>query len=168
LVASSLFRWLLKRVKRTRLRRLSRISTSRRSREKIGPLAGAVLVRATPPARNGADGELRHERHGRRRRSWTSSSGANAGAFRDLGRVSALADPDETGGPYPPDDPDQPWTKAWTHRHRGEGRTNYELFDQVWLSPDLAPKQMGAFIQRRTTRSGEATDHDPAWVELRL
>jgi endonuclease/exonuclease/phosphatase family metal-dependent hydrolase len=89
-------------------------------------------------------------------------------AFRDLGLVNALADHDETGGPYPPDDPDQPRTKAWTHRHRGEGRPTYELFDQIWLSPDLASTQTGAVIQRRTTRGGDATDHDPASVELRL
>jgi exonuclease III len=82
--------------------------------------------------------------------------------------VNSLADPDETGGPYPPDDPDQPKTTAWTHRHRAEGRTTYELFDQIWLSPDLARKQTSATIHRRTTRAGDATDHDPAYVELRL
>lgn len=42
-------------------------------------------------------------------------------ALRDLRLVNGLADRDETGGPYPPDDPDQPRTKAWMHRHRGEG-----------------------------------------------
>jgi hypothetical protein len=79
-----------------------------------------------------------------------------------------LADPDETGGPYPADDPDQPKTKAWTHRYRASGRTDYELFDQIWLSPDLASKQTEAWIQRRTSRGGDATDHDPAAVKLNL
>jgi hypothetical protein len=32
----------------------------------------------------------------------------------------------------------------------------------------LARKQTGASIQRRTTRAGDATDHDPALVVLRL
>jgi endonuclease/exonuclease/phosphatase family metal-dependent hydrolase len=89
-------------------------------------------------------------------------------ALRDLGIVDGLSDPDETGGPYPADDPDQPETRAWTHRYRAEGRTDYELFDQVWLSPDLAPKQTGAWIQRRTSRGGDASDHDPAAVRLDL
>ncbi len=48
------------------------------------------------------------------------------------------------------------------------GRTDYELFEQIWLSPDLADKQTGAFIQRRTSRGGDATDHDPAVGVLRL
>ena len=89
-------------------------------------------------------------------------------ALRDLGLVDALTDPDETGGPYPADDPTPPPTKAWTHRYRAEGRTDYELFDQIWLSPDLAPKQTGAWIHRRAKRGGDATDHDPPYVRLRL
>lgn len=89
-------------------------------------------------------------------------------AIRDLAVVDALSDPDETGGPYPADDPDQPKTKAWTHRYRASGRTDYELFDQIWLSSDLAAKQTRAWIQRRTSRGGDATDHDPAAVALDL
>jgi endonuclease/exonuclease/phosphatase family metal-dependent hydrolase len=87
--------------------------------------------------------------------------------LRDLGLVNALADPDESGGPYPAD-PDPPRTKAWTHRYRAEGRTDYELFDQIWLSAELAPKQTGAWIHRRTSRGGDATDHDPPYVQLSL
>jgi len=89
-------------------------------------------------------------------------------AIRALGVVDALTHPDETGGPYPADDPDQPKTKAWTHRYRAKGRTDYELFDQIWLSPDLANKQTGAWIQRRTSREGDATDHDPPSIALKL
>ena len=44
----------------------------------------------------------------------------------------------------------------------------YELFDQVWLSPALAGKQAGAFIDRRTRKTGDGSDHDPAWVVLTL
>jgi hypothetical protein len=82
--------------------------------------------------------------------------------------VNGLSDPDETGGPYPSDDPNQPKSKAWTHRYRAEGRTDYELFDQIWLSSELAPKQTAASIQRRTSRGGDATDHDPAAISLQL
>lgn len=89
-------------------------------------------------------------------------------ALGEWGLVNALADPQETGGPYPGDDPDPPRTRAWTHRFRGEGRTNYELLDQIWLSPDLADKQTGAWIHRRTTRGGDGSDHDPAFIALRL
>jgi len=87
--------------------------------------------------------------------------------IRTLGVVDGLTDPDETGGPYPAD-ANPPTTKAWTHRYRAEGRTDYELFDQIWLSRDLANRQTGAFIQRRTTKGGDATDHDPAVVRLRF
>jgi endonuclease/exonuclease/phosphatase family metal-dependent hydrolase len=89
-------------------------------------------------------------------------------SLRDMNLINALSDPDETGGPYPADDPDQPPTKAWTHRFRDKGHTDYELFDQIWLSPALAPKQTAAFIQRRTSRGGDASDHDPAVVRLNL
>jgi predicted extracellular nuclease len=88
--------------------------------------------------------------------------------LRELGLVDALVDPDETGGPYPADDPDQPKTKAWTHRYRARRRTDYELFDQIWLSPDLARRQTGAWIHRRRSREGDATDHDPPYVAFSL
>ncbi len=88
-------------------------------------------------------------------------------ALPQLGLVDALTDPDETGGPYPPNDPTPPPMKAWTHR-RAEGHTDYELFDRIWLTPDLARRQTGAWINRRTTRGGDASDHDPPYVRLRL
>ena len=40
--------------------------------------------------------------------------------------------------------------------------------DQVWVSPALAPKQTGAFIDRRTKVGGDGSDHDPSWVTLDL
>jgi exonuclease III len=43
-----------------------------------------------------------------------------------------------------------------------------EVVDHVWLSPTLAPKQTGSFIDRRTRRTGDGGDHDPAWVVLDL
>ena len=42
----------------------------------------------------------------------------------------------------------------------------YTLIDQIWLSPRLASRQMGAFIDRRRLHGGDGRDHDPAWVEL--
>jgi hypothetical protein len=33
--------------------------------------------------------------------------------------------------------------------------------DQGWLGPELAAKQTGAFIERRSNVSGAGSDHDP-------
>jgi hypothetical protein len=46
--------------------------------------------------------------------------------------------------------------------------TDYELFEQIWLSPDLAGRQTGAWIHRRRSREGDATDHDPPYVAFSL
>jgi endonuclease/exonuclease/phosphatase family metal-dependent hydrolase len=78
----------------------------------------------------------------------------------------ALAHAKERGGPYPADDPTPPPSRPWTHRYRGEGETTYELYDQIWASPDLHDKVGKAWILRRTLRGGNASDHDPAAVEL--
>ena len=84
-----------------------------------------------------------------------------------LGLVDGLADPEETR-PAKADVP-APATKAWTHRFKESGQSaRYELFDQIWLGPNLAAKQTGAFIERRTKHSGDGSDHDPAWVVLDL
>jgi exonuclease III len=40
--------------------------------------------------------------------------------------------------------------------------------DQVWLSPALATKLDGAFIERRTKLGGDGSDHDPSWVVLQI
>ncbi|MFN0145781.1 MAG: endonuclease/exonuclease/phosphatase family protein [Dehalococcoidia bacterium] len=88
-------------------------------------------------------------------------------AASSLGLVNGLADPTETR-PAKPDNPPPP-SKSWTHRFKESGQpAAYELFDQVWLSPALASKQTGAFIDRRTKHSGDGSDHDPAWVRLSL
>lgn len=78
----------------------------------------------------------------------------------------ALAEAEERGGPYPADDPTPPPDRPWTHRYRGGGETTYELYDQIWASPDLQGKVAEAWILRRTLRGGNASDHDPAAVEL--
>jgi endonuclease/exonuclease/phosphatase family metal-dependent hydrolase len=81
--------------------------------------------------------------------------------------VDALANPTETR-PAPADTP-PPATAAWTHRLKPSGQpAEYELFDHIWLSPPLAAKQVGSFIDRRTRRTGDGSDHDPAWVVIDL
>lgn len=85
----------------------------------------------------------------------------------ELDLVDGLADPVETR-PAKPDNP-PPSSKAWTHRFKESGKpAEYELFDQVWLSPSLANRQTGAFIDRRTKHSGDGSDHEPAWVVVDL
>ena len=88
-------------------------------------------------------------------------------ALRDFGLVDALTNPTELGGPYP-NDPDPPTSTAWSSRYKAGGPARYELLDQIWLSPDLAANQTGAFVLRRTSRCGDATDHDPTWVRVAL
>jgi endonuclease/exonuclease/phosphatase family metal-dependent hydrolase len=81
--------------------------------------------------------------------------------------VNALKDPIETR-PAKEDDP-PPDSTAWTHRYKPSGKpAQYELFDQIWLSPSLAEKQTGAWIDRRKRHGGDGSDHDPAWVALDL
>jgi exonuclease III len=84
-----------------------------------------------------------------------------------LALVNALADPRESR-PAKADTP-PPQSKAWTHRFKESGKpADYELFDQIWLSPALAAKQTDAAIDRRTRHGGDGSDHDPAWVALDL
>ncbi|HWI02900.1 MAG TPA: hypothetical protein VNT52_03610, partial [Acidimicrobiales bacterium] len=80
----------------------------------------------------------------------------------------ALAQPIEVG--TPPEWPDVPPSHGrWTHRYRrSKTRVDYELYDQIWVSPDLAGAIAGAWIYRRSVAQGDASDHDPAVVELEL
>ncbi|MGH6906085.1 MAG: endonuclease/exonuclease/phosphatase family protein, partial [Geminicoccaceae bacterium] len=80
---------------------------------------------------------------------------------------NALADPEETR-PAKADTP-APASKAWTHRFKPSGQpAEYELYDQIWLSPALAERARRAVIDRRTRHGGDGSDHDPAWVEVEL
>jgi endonuclease/exonuclease/phosphatase family metal-dependent hydrolase len=85
----------------------------------------------------------------------------------ELNLANALENPTETRHPKADNPP--PATPSWTHRFKESGRpAEYELYDQIWLSPSLADKQAGAWIDRRTKHGGDGSDHDPAWIALDL
>jgi endonuclease/exonuclease/phosphatase family metal-dependent hydrolase len=89
-------------------------------------------------------------------------------ASERLQLVNGLTQPEETRPPKA-DAPPPPASGAWTHRFKEPGKpAHYALFDQIWLSPALAGRQAGAFIDRRTRHGGDGSDHDPAWVALTL
>lgn len=85
-----------------------------------------------------------------------------------LGLVNGVANAKETRPA--PHSSSPPPHEVWTHRFKPSGEpAHYELLDHIWLSPALAPKQTGAFIERRQHKiTGDGSDHDPAWVELSL
>lgn len=58
--------------------------------------------------------------------------------IRALEAVAGLSDARETRAFHDP--AGDPTTKCWTHRFKqGDGPAKFELFDQIWLSPSLAP-----------------------------
>lgn len=80
--------------------------------------------------------------------------------------ASGLAGAKETR-PCPGDTP--PPTTEWTERFKPPHQPPvYTLMDQIWLSPELAARKTGAFIDRRTRLGGDGSDHDAAWVALDL
>ena len=82
----------------------------------------------------------------------------------ELDLVNALVNPTETQ-PFK----DEVATTSWTHRFKESGKpAHYELFDHIWLSPNLAEGQQQAVIDRRKLASGDGSDHDPAWVVLEI
>lgn len=84
-----------------------------------------------------------------------------------LGLVNALQNAEES---HPiPATSSPPATHLWTHRFKPANQpAEYHLFDQIWLSPTLAPHLVSAHIDRRSKLGGDGTDHDPAWVKLEL
>jgi endonuclease/exonuclease/phosphatase family metal-dependent hydrolase len=85
----------------------------------------------------------------------------------ELHLVNGLANAQENR-PAPHDDPPAPQT-PWTHRFKEPHKpASYELLDQIWVSPALQDDLSGAFIDRRKHRTGDGSDHDPAWVTLEL
>lgn len=85
----------------------------------------------------------------------------------ELNMSNALSDLQEVGSmnytKYQPPD------KFWTHRYNASaGIYNYELYDQIWISPSLAPKLEGSWVKRRKRVGGDGSDHDPTWIELKI
>jgi exonuclease III len=80
--------------------------------------------------------------------------------------TNALSGARETRPPKP-DIPPAPTDGLWTHRFKAAGApARYELFDHIWLSDALVDNKVEAWIDRRTTLTGDGSDHDPAWVVL--
>lgn len=130
-----------------------------RRRRQAETVALIVAARTRPNSRYVITGDMNDD-----------VSGESLAAFRDAGWVDGLATPAETR----PAKREQvaahnPPHSAWTHRFKTSNQPpRFDLFDQVWLSPSLAVKQTGAWIDRRTKHSGDGSDHDPAWVTLRV
>lgn len=83
--------------------------------------------------------------------------------------VDGLSNPTEIGEMKSEKPGEAPANTAWTHRFRPTGQApEHKLFDQIWLSPGLAPALVAGFIRRRHNLTGDGSDHDPAWVELDL
>jgi exonuclease III len=88
-------------------------------------------------------------------------------ATGNLGLISGLAAARESR-PSPNENP-MPASAVWTHRFKPPNQPAvHELFDQIWLSPALGPRLRDAVIHRRTRLGGDASDHDPASVDLDL
>ena len=86
-------------------------------------------------------------------------------AIAGSGLVDALASPTEVGTVKTK--VELPASPRWTSTFKPSGKPrNFDLIDQIWLSPALAPKLAGAFIGRRRKLARDGSDHDPAWVQL--
>jgi endonuclease/exonuclease/phosphatase family metal-dependent hydrolase len=81
---------------------------------------------------------------------------------------NALTNPLETRPAKPESSGHEPQGPAWTHRFVKSGQVEHKLFDQIWLSPALAPAFVGSFIDRRIKHGGDGSDHDPAWATLNI
>jgi endonuclease/exonuclease/phosphatase family metal-dependent hydrolase len=86
-------------------------------------------------------------------------------AIASSGLVDGLANPTEVGTVKTK--VQLPASPRWTSTFKASGKPrDFDLIDQIWLSPALAPRQTGAFIGRRRKLARDGTDHDPAWVTL--
>ena len=83
----------------------------------------------------------------------------------ELRMTDGLADVQESR-PFA-DDPAPPGAR-WTHRFRDSAArtTHFHLFDQIWIGPALKSRLAGAHIDRRTKKTKDGSDHDPAWIAL--
>ncbi|WP_350281032.1 endonuclease/exonuclease/phosphatase family protein [Kribbella sp. HUAS MG21] len=88
-------------------------------------------------------------------------------AYQKAGLVNALTAPTEIGTVQTT--VELPANPSWTSTFKAakQPRT-FDLIDQIWLSPALAPRLKGSFIGRRRKLARDGTDHDPAWIALDL
>ncbi len=132
-------------------------AANERRRRQAETLARIVKSRMRPDSRYVIVGDMNDSPGSEYLRGFTQDT--------SLKLVNGLAAPKETR-PAKPDDP-MPASPAWTHRFKAANASaRYELYDQIWLSPGLAPRQVGAYIDRRTKHAGDGSDHDPAWIEI--
>lgn len=136
-----------------------RAAANERRRRQAQTMAKIIKARTRPDSRFLIVGDMNDAPESEFLRGFTQDA--------ELRLTNAFAAPQETRPPKA-DDP-MPASPAWTHRFKPANQpAQYELYDHVWLSPALAPRQTGAWIDRRTKHSGDGSDHDPAWVELDL
>ncbi|OGI63811.1 MAG: hypothetical protein A2W18_09070 [Candidatus Muproteobacteria bacterium RBG_16_60_9] len=134
-------------------------AANERRRRQAETVARIIKARTRPDSRYVLAGDMNDAPTSEFLRGFAQDTG--------LKLVNGLAAPQETR-PAKPDNP-MPASTAWTHRFKPANQpASYELYDQLWLSPALAPKQTAAWIDRRSKHSGDGSDHDPAWVELDL
>lgn len=87
-------------------------------------------------------------------------------AAPELGLVDALLGVAETRPSKAESVGAQPGPR-WTSRHKPSGQPpEHRLFDQIWVSPSLAPRVTAPMIDRRTKHGGDGSDHDPTWITL--
>ena len=85
--------------------------------------------------------------------------------------VNALANPAETRPAKKETQGPGPRGPAWTYRRNPPGADSppvHFLYDQIWMSRGVAGAMQAAHIDRRTKHGGDGSDHDPAWVTLKL
>jgi endonuclease/exonuclease/phosphatase family metal-dependent hydrolase len=73
--------------------------------------------------------------------------------------------PDGAAPADTPPAPNRPWSDRFKAPHQP---ADYQLLDQIWLSPTTAGALASAGIGRRTHLGGDGSDHDPVWVDLTL
>ncbi|GII58999.1 endonuclease [Planotetraspora thailandica] len=139
---------------------VGKLANDTRRRQQAETIARIVAARNRPDGRFVIVGDMNDTPEAATLSAFSTST--------ELNLTNALTHPVQTREPKP-DTPPPPASGAWTHRFKESGRpAAYELFDQIWLSPVLAERQSGAFIDRRTRHGGDGSDHDPAWVALTL
>jgi len=135
------------------------IAANQRRRQQAEMIATIVAARTRPDSPYVIAGDMNDPPNSPSLAPFTTSN--------QLQLVDGLKNPVETR-PAKADTP-APVGTAWTHRFKESGQpAQYELFDQIWLSPSLADRHDGSWILRRSTHSGQGSDHDPAVVRLAI